>query len=194
VGDTLFVSDIDAVRLFDRNSGAPLGSRTIRGASFLNDIAVGPDGTVYVTDMGVHADFSDAGTAAVYKFGPGGRAVTVSKTPTLGGPNGLVVDSTGVTVVTFATGEVYRLDPATGARTDLPRPPAGQLDGIVRLPDGSFLISSWAGQAVYRLANGAYTTVIDSVPSPADIGWDSRRNAVLIPVFTQNRVEVRGLE
>ncbi len=48
-GDTLFVADIDEVRLFDRTSGMPIGSRPVRGATFLNDVTVGPDGTVYAT-------------------------------------------------------------------------------------------------------------------------------------------------
>jgi len=194
-GDTLFVADIDAVRLFDRTTGAPLGSRTITGASFLNDMCVGPDGTVYVTDTGIKAGpppsgFAEAGTDALYQFGPGGRAVAVAQGQTLGRPNGITADAAGVIVVSFGSGEVYRIDPKTGRRTDLPKPPKGQLDGVERLADGSLLISSWEGQAVYRLSAGAYTTAVDSVPSPADIGYDAKRAVVLIPIFMQNKIEV----
>jgi hypothetical protein len=31
---------------------------------------------------------------------------------------------------------------------------------------------------------------IAGVPSPADIGLDTRRNRVAIPIFTQDRVEI----
>src|SRR5205085_11405116 len=41
-GDTLFVADIDAVRMFNRETGAPTGPRTVPGAVFVNDIAIGP--------------------------------------------------------------------------------------------------------------------------------------------------------
>lgn len=191
-GDTLFVADIDAVRLFDRTTGASLGSRPVPGATFLNDVAVGPDGTVYVTDSGLKADpqgFAPTGTDAVYRFDAAGRPVAVAKDTSLGRPNGVLADSAGLVVVTFGSGAVYRLDPS-GKRTDLPQPPAGSLDGVVRLADGSLLVSSWEGQAVYRLTPGgaAWTTAVDSVESPADIGYDTKRQRVLIPLFTPSEV------
>jgi glucose/arabinose dehydrogenase len=54
-GDTLWVTDIDVLRGFDRMSGKPLGEIDLkpRGAVLLNDVAVGPDGTIYVTDTGI---------------------------------------------------------------------------------------------------------------------------------------------
>ena len=196
-GDTLLVADIDVVRLFDLGTGAPLGAWTVPGATFLNDMTSGIDGTVYFTDSGftVTAEgFGESGTDALYRLGPGGEAIVVAKDPSLGRPNGVCVAPDGVVVVTFGSGEVYRIDPATGARTNLPKPPTGQLDGVVRLADGSLLISSWEGSAVYRLDGaGTYSTVVDSMTSPADIGYDSKRGRLLIPVFMANRVEVRGL-
>jgi hypothetical protein len=193
-GDTLLVADIDVVRLFHLTSGAPLGAWEVPGATFLNDMTRAPDGTVYVTDSGFTATFGESGTDALYRFGPGGEAIAVAKDPSLGRPNGVCVAPDGVVVVTFGSGEVYRIDPATGARTDLPKPPTGQLDGVVRLADGTLLISSWEGSKVYRLDGaGAYTTVVEGIASPADIGYDSQRGRLLIPVFMENRVEIREL-
>ena len=40
------------------------------------------------------------------------------------------------------------------------------------------------------MAGGKIERLISGVPSPADIGLDTKRQRVLIPVFTQNRVEV----
>lgn len=194
-GDTLYVADIDMVRLFNLTTGLPLGSWAVPGATFLNDMASAPNGTVYVTDSGLTATFGASGTDALYRFSPGGEAIVVIKDPALGHPNGIVVAPDGVVVVTFGSGEVFRVDPATGARTDLPKPPTGQLDGIVRLADGTFLVSSWEGSIVYRLDGaGSYTTVVDGMTSPADIGYDSRREYLLIPLFTVNRVEVREID
>jgi sugar lactone lactonase YvrE len=193
-GDTLFVADIDAVRLFNRTTGAPLGSRVVPGATLLNDMDTGPDGSVYVSDTGVRAGpqgFVPSGTDAVYRFDTAGRPVAVAKDTTLGRPNGVLAEQAGVTVVTFGSGEVYRLD-ATGKLTNLPKPPKGGLDGVVRLADGSLLVSSWEGKAVYRLsAAGQYTIAVDSVESPADIGYDTKRGLLLIPLFTTNRIAIR---
>jgi hypothetical protein len=72
--------------------------------------------------------------------------------------------------------------------------PAGQLDGVLRLQDGSLLISSWEGKAIYRVsATGQVSTVFENIESPADIGWDSRRNRVLIPIFMGNAIDVREI-
>jgi hypothetical protein len=197
-GDTLFVSDIDVVRAFHRTTGAPIATWPIAGATFLNDMASGPDGSVYVSDTGFKADpagWAESGTDAVYRIDANGNATAVAMDVALGRPNGLCVDASGILVVTFGSGDVYRLDPATGARTDLPDPPAGQLDGVERLANGDFLVSSWSASAVYRLDGaGTYTVVLDSMTSPADIGYDAGRGRVLIPIFMQNRVEIREVQ
>ena len=195
-GDTLFVADIDALRLFHRVSGAALGSRTVPGATFLNDVAVGPDGTVYVTDSGLQAGtqgFAPSGSDAIYRFDASGKPAAVARDTTLGRPNGLLADTTGLTVVTFGSGEIFRLDVTSGAKTALPKPPQGSLDGVVRSADGSLLVSSWDGRAIYRLAAGVWTVAVDSVEAPADIGYDGKRARVLIPLFTTNRVVLQPL-
>lgn len=195
-GDTLFVADIDALRLFHRVSGAALGSRMVPGATFLNDVAVGPDGTVYVTDSGLKAaaqGFAPSGSDAIYRFDASGKPVAVARDTALGRPNGILADTTGLTVVTFGSGEIFHLDVTSGAKTALPKPPRGGLDGVVRAADGSLLVSSWDGRAIYRLAAGVWTVAVDSVEAPADIGYDGKRARVLIPLFTANRVIFQSL-
>lgn len=196
-GDTLFVADIDAVRLFDRVSGRQLGSRVVRGATFLNDVAAGPDGTIYFTDSGLRAaaaGFASTGTDAVYRFDARGNAVAIIRGDSLGRPNGITVDASGAYVVTFGSGEAYHLD-AAGARTAFPRPPHGQLDGIVEVAGGPFYISSWEDSSVVAVnpPSDMYTMKVHPVPSPADIGYDTRRHRLLIPSFLTNRIEIRPL-
>jgi len=195
-GDTLYVADIDAVRLFDRGTGAPLASWDVPGATFLNDIAVADDGEVYVTDSGLQMGAEGLvpdGSDAVYSF-ENGAPVAVAAGGALGNPNGVLVDGARLLVVTFGSGAVMAIDRATGATSTLSTPPEGQLDGIVADSSGTFLVSSWAGQAVYRGdAQGSYVTVADSLEAPADIGWDATRRRVLVPLFTSNRVEIRQI-
>lgn len=194
VGDTLFVSDITVVRMFHRNSGAPLGERAVPGATFLNDVAAGPDGRVYVTDSGMDSTFAPTGTDALWMF-VNGEAQVVTQGAALGGPNGITVTPDGVVVVGFGAGGIIRVMPGSSVFAELPTPDRGGFDGVERLADGSLLVSSWEGQAVYRIApDGTITTAVDSIPSPADIGWDAVRGRVLIPVFTEDRVEIRRLD
>lgn len=193
----LYISDIDVVRLFDRATGEPLGAWEVPEADFLNDLSVGPDGAVYVTDTAIRFDESGAvptGTDAVYRFEPedGARSV-VLQDEALSGPNGIVATGEGALVVTFGADELYRITP-DGARTLLAQLPQGQLDGLVRLPGGALLVSSWAAQAIYRVegdaeeAGAAAVAVVQGVPSPADIGYDETRGRLLIPVFNENRL------
>lgn len=195
-GDTLYVTDITAVRAFHRVSGEPLGSWTVPGSTFLNDLAIGPDGTLYVSDSGLNPDFSSSGTDAVYRF-EDGEPVAVVEGAELGGPNGLAVMGDQVVMVTFGAPAIKTAPVGGGEATVLAELPGGQLDGVVVLDDGSMLVSSWETSSVYHvpaMAEGEVTTVVDGVPSPADIGWDADRHRVLIPIFQENRLELHPVD
>lgn len=181
-GDSLFVADINTVRIFDRQTGEPIGEVAIAGASFLNDVAAAEDGTIYVTDSAtglvftVAADHSYEQWAGVQLEGPNG--IDVAKGTVLvaaGGPLILKLDGAGQTVAEYNA-------------------PAGGLDGLVLLEDGSILVSSWQGSAVYLIApDGQATELFGGFDGPADIGFDAKRRLVLIPHFNTDRVEAKPL-
>ena len=189
-GDTLIVTDIDVVRLFDRRSGAPLGEWAVEGATFLNDVAVASDGTVYVTDSGIslsEAGAEDNGSAAIHMFDADGAHSTF-EAGDVTGINGVAVrDGVVYGVTSFGNGMVFSV--RAGTRTDLPPLPGVNLDGVVVMDDGGLLISDWTTEAVYLLReNGAATIVARNVVSPADIGIDRTRDRVLIPGLLTNQV------
>ena len=104
------------------------------------------------------------------------------------------MDGAKATVVTFGSGEIMEIDVGSGQRTrTFSSGPGGQLDGVVRLADGSLLVSSWEGKAIYRVTGDSYAVAVDSVEAPADIGYDAGRGRVLIPLFMANRVEIRTI-
>jgi sugar lactone lactonase YvrE len=195
-GNTLYVADISFVRMFDKKTGAPKGKVAIPNATFLNDVATGPDGTVYVSDSGMKAGkdgFDGTGTDSIYKIVKGNRVEKLIVDKELGRPNGLAVDDTGVWTVTFGSGELVHVD-STGKKEAGQKMPAGTLDGIVKLTDGSLLVSSWAASAVFRgTPGGTFESIIHDVKSPADIGYDSKRNVVLIPLFLADMVVLQKL-
>jgi hypothetical protein len=190
-GSTLYVADIDCLRMFDRETGSPLGEACPSTAAFLNDVAPAPDGSsVFFTDSGLDASFASTGDDAVYRLGDDGRITVLVREAGLGAPNGVAVGSRGIFVVTFMSGEVFRLD-AEGNRTDVMPPSERQLDGVEMMDDGGFLMSSWGDQAVYRVGgDGSVSTVLSGVEAPADIGLDRTRNRLLVPLFNANEVRV----
>lgn len=192
-GNTLLVADIDAIRLFDRASGKPMGTWAIDGATFMNDVAVGADDVVYATDTGIDLSSGEpkpTGTAAVYRFDASGKPDAIARGEQLGGPNGVLAGPDGLTVVDFMSNRVLRVAPdgAVSTRFSLPR---GGLDGAVRLQDGRLLVSSWEGNAVYGVdQQGKAEAIVENVPAPADLGVDAKRGRLLIPQFTENRLRI----
>ncbi len=194
VGDVLYVADIDTVRMFNRKTGAPKGEIKIKGSTFLGDITTAPDGRVFVSDIAItFADgkASPTGTDAVYMINKAKKVIPLAKTTDLGGPNGLVVVNDKLWVVSMLSGELYSLDAKTpGAKADAQKLPKGGLDGIIVTPDG-ILVSSWElGGVMKGQPGGEFTPVLEQMAASADIGFDSKRNRILVPRFMDNAVEV----
>ena len=90
--------------------------------------------------------------------------------------------------------ELYELTD-DGHKADVARLPAGELDGIVRRKDGTFLISSWKGDGVYRGSRGGpFEPVLLAIDAPADIGYDATRDRLLVPRAFLNQVTVHQLQ
>lgn len=189
VGSFLYVADLTTIRRFDRRTGAPRGEFPIPGATFLNDVAATPDGSVYFTDSGLRAGaggFEPSGTDAVYRLAPDGALDTLARGDSLGRPNGIALAGDTVWVVSFGSGELYRV--VNGGRSDIQKLPRGSLDGLV-IVVGDFFVSSWDGESVYRgRPAGPFAEAIKGLKAPADIGHDMWRNRILIPLFNENEV------
>lgn len=189
-GKHLFVADINQVQVFDLPGGEQLKSITIQGSTFLNGITPGPGGTVYVTDSGFNEGFAPSGTDAIYKVWANGKYETITRGKDMGHPNGIWDDHGRLVVVTFGSGKIFSVDPS-GKQSSMPTPPNGSLDGLIKVRDGRYLVSSWGGSAIYTLnKDGTFSVLSDSLDAPADLGFDTRRNRVLIPLFKQNKVVI----
>lgn len=189
----LYVADIDVIRTFDLASGKPAGTIQVAKASFLNDIAVGPDGTVYVSDTGFKpGTFEPGKNDAIYKIDSSGKVSTLIKGEELQQPNGVFADSSGLWVATWG-GSVYRVTPE-GKMEGAVTAPGAQLDGLYRTPDGQKLVSSWEKSMVYvATPDGQFSPLVSDLKSPADLGYDSKRGQVLVPLFTENSVQIQKL-
>lgn len=198
VGDTLWVADIDALRAFNARTGAPIASVEIKGSAFLNDVVAGPDGSVYITDTGVR--FDDKGQMThpgpdciVQVIGRQYRRVVTF--PGQPGPNGIAYDASGqrFLINAFASANFFAWKPGM-ATADSIGVGAGAGDGLELLADGRAAYTSWADSSLSVFANGTSSTLMKGLPSPADIGYDTRRQRLAVPLFNDGKVVFIALE
>ncbi len=197
-GDVLFVADGKSVRKFKASTGEPLGDIDIPGAALLTDVAAAVDGSLYVADVGGdpnEASLADTGSDAIYQISPTGQVSTVTRRPNLGGPYALIANETGLWVTCTGSSELLLLVPSASGE---PVPDAGRLPlpggaprGLVDMPDGTFVISSEAAGTVYRgFQDGPFQPLISGLESPADLGYDTRRKRLLIPLLAGHSLAI----
>ncbi len=197
-GDTLWVTDIDVVQGFNRFTGAAVGRIDFSAFSpvQLNDIATGPDG-LRVTDTGIHMVYEGnvhTGPDRVFAVTAGRRVEIVIEAPNLHLPNGITWDAHASRwiVVSFDrhAGEVWVLPQMGDTTRTVLRRGKGQLDGVEMLADGRLLFSSWSDSAIHMLEGTRDTPIIRQMHEPADIGVDTRRGRVLVPLSVIGHVQV----
>jgi sugar lactone lactonase YvrE len=195
-GDTLWVADIDVLRGFHRRTGQPVGTIDFAPLrpTLLNDVAAGSDGTLRVTDTGIimsEKGVLHVGGAKIFSVGPGRAISVIAEGAALSEPNGITWDVAGkrwiVVGFTSFTSPVYVLA-GSGPSTTLAKG-KGRFDGVEALPNGRVLYSSWTDSSIHMIANGENTQIVRNLPEPADIGVDTRRGIVAVPISVMGRVE-----
>lgn len=195
-GDTLWICDIDVMRAINRKTGVSLGNLDLKplGALLLNDVTIGGDGAIYITDTGILMTEKGViyrGADKIFRVA-NGKAEVISQGAGLMRPNGITWDkeSKSLIVVTFDPfhSQMYSLSP-TGERRLLAKG-NGKFDGIEPLGGGKYMVASWNDSSVRLLGKGENRRIANNVLSPADIGFDTRRNRLAIPLGPLNQMQL----
>ncbi|MEO7963036.1 MAG: hypothetical protein ABIT38_03905, partial [Gemmatimonadaceae bacterium] len=156
--------------------------------------AATPDGALYITDTGIRIDASGATTHPGKDriFVVRGRDAKIAmEDEHLASPNGIAWDAANrrLLLAPFNSTAVqaWRLEQPRVSQIAVGN---GRYDGIEALPDGSFLITSWADSSLNVATEGqGLRKIAGSLDGPADIGVDLRRGWVAVPSLNANRVD-----
>ena len=180
----LWVADRDGLHAFDRSSGAhqQFVDFTSHQPGFLNDITVNADGDLFVTDTGA---------GRIYAVRNGETSVALSDIDP-GPPNGIFYDESRDRYLLAPWGGEQTLRawlPASGELTEWGTSEGGYFDGLEQV-DGQMIVASQADQTLRLIGNGLDQVLAKLDGRPADIGYDSKRNRIIVPYVSLDRIDV----
>ena len=180
-GNKLYVTDIDKLVEIDLDRKVSTNTWKIDTAKFLNDVAVGDDGTVY---------FSDSQTNTIYSLRDGDVSLYMHNDE-LNGPNGLFIDGSNMMVTSMNGSQLLKVDMNDNDNIEVITEDIGAGDGLVPVGDGSYLASSWNGEVFYIDQDGNKQSILNTQNekiNSADIEYIEEKNLLLVPTFFDNRI------
>jgi len=179
--DRLFVVERAAVAEIEIETGKVVERRAVPGGRLLNDIAIDPEGRIYV---------SDSGAGTIYRIADGETEVWAAGDE-IDRPNGLHVDGERLIVGNNGDSTLKSVDLADGTVRTIARFGPGVIDGIETDGDGNYLVSLVEGK-LYRVdRSGKLDKLVDTTgpgDSIANFEYVPGRGLVITPTFTGNRV------
>lgn len=176
---SLFVTDIDELVIIDIDNATIEERIPLEGASFLNDIDVDRDGTVYISD-------SDTGILWIYRNREPSKWIEG-----LDRPNGIYVEGSRVLLTCSGSEDLKVIDKSTGSFESVTQG-IGAGDGLEYTGnEGYYLATSWAGEVFLIRPDFSKESLLktsDQEINSADIGFNIADQVVYVPTFYSNRV------
>ncbi len=179
VDSSLFVTDLLSVIEIDIPSGEIINTFEVEGAGFLNDITVGPNKTVYI---------SDSRNNSIHQIKDGVLSF-YHQDSTFSGSNGLLHMGDRLMVAGFNSGNFMSLDPETKTY-EVVADSIYQGDGIMSYGE-DFLVSCWRGVVFHIKPDGSKGVILDTTEegkNAADAWFIEETGMLYVPTFGGNTV------
>ncbi|MEK6579627.1 MAG: hypothetical protein AABZ55_10410 [Bdellovibrionota bacterium] len=185
----LWVTNIDEVVSIEIKSARILSRVSIPDAKFLNDLVIGEDNTVYVSDTFANAIFQIRDQ----------KPTLFVKGNWTDGPNGLLIQGKYLIVASWGNpnpdwstktpGRLLRFGLNTHKRYGLSPAPLGNLDGLELEESGNYLVSDWVAGRIFRVTpKGEAHEIFSGFKNSADIGYILKSKILLVPQMGANKV------
>lgn len=184
-GDLLWVADIDEIVEVNVAEARVVARHRVEGALFLNDVALGPDGSVFVSDTQTHR---------IHRLRDG-RVETWLDVGRLASPNGLLVEGNALLVLADTAdtnGDARRLRRVALDTRAIVTPfvksdvetAVGRLDALQADGHGGYFQSDWRAGRVYHVGPSGSATVLAEVgPGAADLAYVPSTAMLYLPVM-----------
>nr|NQU92976.1 hypothetical protein [Bacteroidota bacterium] len=184
--DKLYVAERRTVAVIDTRTGKIIKRLPVDGSIFLNDIAVGDDGTIYI---------SDSRKNVIWKSTPESDQDETFEAwltePEVLDPNVLYLLDNKLLIGNSGDGWLKSVDLEDGNISKIARFPKGFIDGIRPDGNGNLMVSLWRG-LLYRVSpNGSAKLILNTTNKNqycADFEYIPERELLIVPTFFENTV------
>jgi sugar lactone lactonase YvrE len=193
---TLYVADVDELIEINVASGEIVKRYPAKGAIFLNDVAVGEDGTVYASDTPMNT---------IWRLKDGAFEPWLAN-DALNGPNGLLVLGDKLIVASFgklpSEGQKQELGGLLAIDIDKQSlskigdsEKIGNLDGLQALTPGIYLVTDWDAGGLYRVPpKGKVERLIKLGKGSADFFYLPDKKLAIVPIMLNNALVAYTLD
>ncbi len=182
--DKLYVADIHTLVEIDIKKSKIIGIYNAEGSIFLNDIAIDPQGKVYISDMKKNV---------IYRFSDG-KVEKWLQSEHLVSPNGLFSNHPDLMIGT--KNSILKVN--TESKSVLTYiENTGGIDGLEEVGEGKYIFSDWMGHIHIASPDTKKILLLDSTPdkiNAADINYVPSKQLLLVPTFLDNRVMAYHLD
>jgi hypothetical protein len=183
----LYVADLTEIVVIDIAKGKIVQHLPVMGAVGLNDISIGANGALYVSD-------SKARKVYLIPVSFPKKMGFILDSNQLKRPNGVLLHGNNLYVLDDGT--MYRLE-KNRSLTKITDGMEGGTDGIENMQGKDFIVSCWGGAIWYVQEDGTKTLLLDTREqkiNSADIGYDAKNKIVYVPTFWKNSVVAYQLQ